>query len=287
MAPAGMGARPAVSACSLVEGDFDVQTLGRLSAAVSLAKCPWVVALDYPSYNILVIEEPPVKPAEMEQSVRWAISTLIDYPVAEASVAWMRIPTAKQLPNRPPHIYAVSSRREVVDGYRAVFRQAKLPLLAIDVRETAHRNVAALVARPGEGVAFLSVGQQGMQLTVTFDGELYLDRHIEESAFAEGADESALERARERVVLQVQRSLDFVGRTLPFIDVTRVLMAPMRDGAGLRERIAENLPVPVESLDLAEVLDISKVPQLRDAAQQADYLVALGTALRFMGEGSA
>ena len=285
LAPLELGGKPSVVGCGAVaDASLDVQSLTQLAKTLSVADCQWMVALDRKAYNILVIEEPAVRQDEMAQSVRWAISTIIDYPVTDSSVAWMKIPTEKLLQNGPPHLYVVATQNEIVAAHREAFKQAKLPLRAIDVQETAHRNLAALVAKPGEGVVLLSIGKRGMQLTVTFQGELYLDRHVDEAIFGSAADESVLERARERVVLQVQRSLDFISRTLPFIDINRVVLAPMPGESNLRGQIAENLPVPVESLDLGKVFDFSRTPQLSSEENQANYLVALGAALRFMNK---
>lgn len=280
--PAEMGGKPVVAGCSAVEGAaLDAQSLPRLAESMAANGCSWVVPLDRKAYKILVIEEPAVRQDEMEQSVRWAISNMIDYPIADANVSWMKIPTSKLLPNRPPHIYVVATRSETVAAHVQAFKLAKLPLRAIDIQETAQRNIASLVAKPGEGLALLAAGKRGVQLTITFDGELYLDRHIDENLFGESVDQAARERARERVVLQVQRSLDFINRTLPFMDIQRLVLAPMPEESELRNQIAENLAVAVEQLDLSKVLDISRAPQLQQMASQADYFVALGAALRF------
>ena len=38
--------------------------------------------------------------------------------------------------------------------------------------------------------------------------------------------------------------------------------------------------VPVAAFDLAQVIDLSAVPELKDATEQAAYLPAIGAALR-------
>lgn len=280
--PAEMGGKPVVVGCGSVAGAaLDAVSLPSLAEAVAVNGCSWVAALNRNAYKILVIEEPAVRQDEMEQSVRWAISNMIDYPIADANVAWMKIPTAKLLPNRPPHIYVIATRAETVALHAQTFKLVKLPLRAIDIRETAHRNIATLIAKPGEGLALLAASKRGVQLTITFNGELYLDRHIDESLFSESVDEATRDRARERVVLQIQRSLDFINRTLPFMDIQRLVLAPMPQESELRNQVAENLSVTVEQLDLSKVLDISRAPQLQQLASQADYFVPLGAALRF------
>ena len=282
LAPTVPKGRPQVVACGSVPGGLmDAESLAKLSRSISVPGCPWVVTLGRDAYKILVVAEPPVKADELDQSVRWAISTMIDFPVGDADVAWMKIPTQASQPNRPPHLYVVATRHDHVAEHTATFKQAKIPLQAVDVCETAHRNIAALVERPAEGVALLALGTDGVQLTVTFQGELYLDRYVKETMFGPGIDDVARERVSERVVLQVQRSLDFVNRTLPFIDLNRVVLAPLPGNLGLRDYFAENLPVSVEDLDLAAVFDLSKTPELSRQENQANYLVALGAALRF------
>lgn len=278
--------RPKVVSCGSVSGGpMDAASLAKLSRSISVSGCPWTATLNRDAYKILVVAEPPVKADELDQSVRWGISTMIDYPVVDADVAWMKIPAHVSQPNRPPHLYVVATQHEHVTEVSAAFKEARIPLQALDICETAHRNIAALVERPGEGVALLALDKLGVQLTVTLKGELYLDRYVKESLFGPGIDDMARERASERVVLQVQRSLDFVSRTLPFIDLNRVVLAPMPDNSGfLHKYFAENLPVPVEDIDLAAVFDLSGVPELSRQENQADYFVALGAALRFMNK---
>ena len=285
LAPATPTGSPIVAACGFVNGgQMDAESLAKLSRTVSVPGCPWTATLNRDAYKILVVAEPPVKSDELDQSVRWAVSTMIDYPVVDADVAWMKIPTQASQPNRPPHLYVVTTRHQQVVDYTAAFKQAKIALQAVDVCETAHRNIAALVERPGEGVALLSLGMEGVQLTVTFQGELYLDRYVKELMFTTGIDDVARERASERVVLQVQRSLDFVSRTLPFIDLNRVMLAPMPDSPAVHRYFTESLPVPIEDIDLATVFDLSRVPELSRRDNQAGYFVALGAALRFMNK---
>ncbi|NJD36056.1 MAG: hypothetical protein FIA96_14700 [Betaproteobacteria bacterium] len=278
--------RPQVVRCGSVPGGLmNAESLAKLSRSISAPGCPWTVTLGRDAYKILVVAEPPVKADELDQSVRWAISTMIDYPVVDADVAWMKIPTQVSQPNRPPHLYVVATRHEHVVELSAAFKEARIPLQSIDIHETAHRNIAALVQRPGEGIALLALDKLGVQLTVTFQGELFLDRYVKETLFGSGIDDAARERASERVVLQVQRSLDFVGRTLPFIDLNCVMLAPIPDNSGfLHKYFAENLPVPVEDIDLAALFDLSRVPELSRQENQSGYFVALGAALRFMNK---
>jgi len=234
-------------------------------------------------YQMLVLPEPPVLDSEMEASLRWSLSSVIDFPVEEASVAWMRIPTAEMQPGREKHVYAIVSRNSVMDAQTTLFHKARLNLKAIDVRETALRNIGALVERKGECLGLLNVGSSGVETTFTFRGELYLDRFIAQplNEIVEG-DPQRQQKFFDRVAQQVHQSMDLISRTHPFISVSRIVIAPLPSPLTLREHLAGKLPVPVESLNLASVFDLSATPELAKPENQARNLVALGAALRGM-----
>lgn len=279
----GASGKPRVLACaSQPTTELSSKTLSALAKALNSNGNQWLYALRRQDYKILVLPEPAVLPAEMEQSLRWALANQVDYPVNEAVIAWMKIPTTEQLPNRPTHVYVMVARRDVVSQTEQLFTDAGLVLAAVDVHETAQRNIANLVGKPGEGVALLRIGRDGVQFTVSFNGELYLDRFVEESLFNDSTlDPESEQRALERIALQVQRSLAFVERNMPFITVGRVLIAPLPRPMALGKTITEYLNLPVEALDLANYLDCSLVPELLQEKNQAIYFTALGAALRF------
>ena len=57
-------------------------------------------------------------------------------------------------------------------------------------------------------------------------------------------------------------------------------MAPGPPLQGFINYVRDILSVPVVGFELGAVLDLSAVPELVDAAQQAAYLPAIGAALR-------
>ena len=62
--------------------------------------------------------------------------------------------------------------------------------------------------------------------------------------------------------------------------MSRIVLAPLPAPIALREAIASSTGERVDELDLANVFDVSLVPELREAEVQAKYFVALGAALR-------
>ena len=277
------GARPKVleSARSTSGG---AEALAELARKISVAGFAWTLPLARGDYKILVVPEPPVLAAEVERSLRWTLGAMVDFPIDEANVAWMNIPTAEFQPNRPKHIYAIVARKSVLDEQAAMFHKAKLKLGAIDVRETAQRNIAALLEKAGEGLCLLSVGLSGVTITFTMGGELYLDRFIDQPLDEIiAADEAGRQNIFERIALQLSRSVDFISRNFSFMPVGRIVLAPLPTPLGLLDYLAQNLPVPVELLDLANVFDLSRTPELKAPENQARYFVALGAALRGAG----
>jgi MSHA biogenesis protein MshI len=275
-------AKPQVLKCAhLPQSDLDPAALQQIAKRVATSGFSWTVPLGRGDYKIFVVQQPAVTPAEMAQSVRWSLGPLVDFPVEEAAVDWMSIPTAQHLPQRPPHIYVIAARREVVNQRGDLFRKAKLPLYAVDVRETAQRNIAIQMQEPGEGLGMVTLNARGVQITFTYGGELYLDRYIEEpiDPLITG-DEDARERIFDRITLQVQRSIDFVNRTYPFIPIRRIVVAPMPAPVPLRDYLAANVAEKVEMLDLSTVFDFSATPELLEDESQSRYFTALGAALR-------
>lgn len=278
--PAEMGGKPVVAGCGLVEGAaLDAESLPRLAEAIAAGGCSWVVPLDRKTYKILVIEEPAVRQDEMAQSVRWAISNMIDYPIADANVAWMKIPTAKLLPNRPPHIYAVAARSETVAAHIEAFKLVKLPLRAVDIQETAQRNIASLFETEERGVALAYFGEDWGLLTVTCRGELYLARRLDMGLRVLSGDAARQDGgALERVAVEIQRTLDHFERQFRSIPVARVLIAPTPEDFGLGEFLRSRLGIDSLQIDLKEVLAFEG--EGPDAATQWRLFHHFGAALR-------
>ena len=281
------GGKPQVVKCAVVnEPELGAEALSRLAKMIAVPQFPWTMPLGRGEYKMMVLPEPAVKPAEMIDSLRWSLGTMLDFPAEEATLDWMPIPTLKHLPQRPQNLYAIVARKDVVQRRAEPFRQMKMNLGAVDIRETAQRNIAVLLEKPGEALGMVSINPQGVEITFTFEGELYLDRFIEEPlATAIAGNDDSRNRMFERITLQVQRSLDFVHRTLPFMPVGRIVIAPLPAPIALRDYLAQNIAEPVEVMDLASVFDFSLTPELMAEEAQARYFTALGATLRGTGEG--
>jgi MSHA biogenesis protein MshI len=274
--------KPQVVKCAhLTETELDAGTLSQIAKKVAAPGFRWTLPLNRGDYKIVVLPQPALQPSEMANGIRWSLGSIVDFPVEDAAVDWMSIPTLDHLPQKQQNLYAIAAPRAVVTSRTEPFKKAKIRLEAVDIRETAQRNVAILAQRRREGLGMVSLNSRGVQITFTYEGELYLDRYMEEpiDPLLTG-DADSRERVFDRITLQVQRSIDFVRRTYPFIPLGRILIAPMPAPVPLRDYLAANVAETVEMLDLSTLFDFSETPELAEDENQARYFTALGAASR-------
>jgi MSHA biogenesis protein MshI len=281
--------RPVVTLCETYrrEGSLD-HTMNRLRRDRSLDRYRLTALMPSGQYQLLQLEAPSVPEAELATALRWRIKDMIDFPVESAVVETMAIPADGAGGVRAAQVFAVVAHEDAIRKYAAPLTGSGLALAAIDIAENAQRNISALYEVPGRGLALLTFDETGGMLTVTSAGELCLARRIDTSMAAlVDASEHERQAAFDRVTLEIQRSIDHFDRQFGFIPVAKLLLAGLGPVAGLRDCLAENLDLPIELLDLADVMDFPSVPELRDPARQAQCLVGLGAALRDEPAGAA
>jgi len=233
-------------------------------------------------YQLLSVDAPNVPPEELKTAIRWRLKDMLDYHVDDATIDVLDVPVDKNGGSRTHSMYAVAARNQLIEQRQTLFTDAKIPLTVIDIPDMAQRNISALLEPEGRGLAMLSFSSEGGLLTVTYQGEIYLSRRIDISLdqLAQG-DADQRRGLHDRITLELQRSLDHFDRQYHFVNVPKLLMAPMGEaGAGLREYLSTNLYIEVDALNLEQVLDLSAVPDLKFLESQQRFFMTLGAALR-------
>ncbi|OHC83229.1 MAG: agglutinin biogenesis protein MshI, partial [Sideroxydans sp. RIFOXYD2_FULL_59_7] len=231
-------------------------------------------------YQMMMVEAPNVPVDELKTAIRWKIKDSLSYHVDDATIDVLQIPIGKYGSERPQSLYAVAASNETIRKRINLFEKAKIDLSVIDIAETAQRNIAALFETEGRGLALLSFDDEGGLLTISSDGELFLARRIEISVGQlSDADESLRQQYRDRVELEVQRSLDYFDRQFHHLSINRMLVSAPEE-LSLVALLGGSLGMPVEALDLAQGMDIVGVPELADSEFASYALHALGAALR-------
>lgn len=274
--------RPIVEAAVFYPADATslAASLQKLDKDLHASRYRCTAVLSAGDYQLLTLDAPNVAKDELKVAVRWRMKDMLDYHVDDATIDVLDIPVEGNAA-RGHSMYVVAARNQLIQQRQGLFEAAKIPLSVIDIPEMAQRNLSALVATDDRGVAMLSFGPGGGLLTVTYRGELYLSRRIDITALQLQDTDPEQGRAYfERITLELQRSLDHFDRQYHFIAVSKLMVAPLADGARLREYLATNLYIPVEPFVLDGFLDLQKSPALQAEQEQQRFLMALGAGLR-------
>ena len=279
------GPRPEVRLLDsfVIEKD-EVEALQRLRTARSLKSYACTTLMGEGEYNLTQVDAPAVPKEERKEALRWAIKEMVMHPVEDACFDVLDIPSEGLPAGRSAGVLVVSAAEQAVRSRVAPFIAAKVPLDVVDVPELAQRNVAALFEDENRGLAFLRIDASGMMLSLTFRGELIAVRSGEmNTQQLNGSNPDQRERVRERLVLELQRSLDNFDRQYSHVPISKVVVSCYPAVDNLLVDLAESTYVPLRSMDLSEVMSFPAVPELKDLDCQAKNLLAIGAALRTAG----
>lgn len=259
----------------------DTATLARLRRELDLDRHRCMTLLKSGEYQVTPLEVPANVPtAEARDAARWRLKDLIDYPVETATVDAVFIPAA-EASGRPQQMLAVSAKNETIAGAVRPFNEADIALDVIDVPEFAQRNLARRLELEGRALALLAFDERGGLLTFTGGGELYQSRRIDVSLKSfDGASPDQRKGLYDRLVLELQRSLDHFDRQFRSLVVARVMFTPVPGADDMREHLAASLDVPVALVHLSEIMDFPHIPELHEDARQAQCLQMIGAAMR-------
>lgn len=280
-------AKPAVMHAVFFPGTPSADAVEKAGKELHSANYRCTTVLAGGDYQFMSVESPNVPRDELKAAMRWRLKDILDFPIDEATFDVLDIPLDPNAVARPQQsVFAIAARNGVVAARQKLFNDAKVKLRVIDIPEMAQRNVSALLEQDGRGVAVLAFGEDGGLLTVSWRGELYLSRRIDVTlAQILDADHDRKHQSFDKITLELQRSLDNFERQFSFISVAKLVLAPT-GATGLEEYLSSNLYTRVETLDLAALFDLERVPDLADPARQQRFFVPIGAALR-MEEGAA
>jgi MSHA biogenesis protein MshI len=276
------GARPTVvfSRSEPVRSDL-VATLTQVRAELGLQNLRCTTVLAQGQSRLLVVESPKVPPEELREAVRWRLTELLAYSPEAAVVDTLPMTIDLEGHAHASSMHVVAAERASVASLAAPFFKAGIALVCVDVVELAMRNVAALFAERGAGVALAWFQKGGSGVVFVANGELCVVRQFDpnvDEALAALATGDA--RMLERIELGLQRSIDHFERNFSAVPIHRLLLAPFPGALDLAAHLAAHLSLPVQLADLSAVLELSAAPDLADPARANEMLVSIGAALR-------
>ncbi len=270
------------------------RTLQQLKRRRALARHPRVALLQHAQYQCVAMDAPADVPrADWAAAVRWQLKDTVDFAVDSAALDVLAVPEGTSYRAQAQLIVVAAAAAEVAPLV-AQASDAGVAWQAIDIAETALRNLGALVEPEGRAQAVLHCQARHATLIVTCGGALMSTRRMDLAlAFADddndndndsdnhNPDPASRNQAYEQAGLELQRTLDGIERAFGQVTLARLLITPMPGVQRLCDHLGPLLYVPVAPLQLDEVLDFSAVPELlADAALLNHRLLAIGAALR-------
>jgi MSHA biogenesis protein MshI len=238
-------------------------------------RCNFVLAPD--DYSLLLVEAPNVEPSELAAAAKWKIKDMIDRPLDQLAVTVFPIPNDAYRSHREM-LYVVAADRKKIQQVADMVTSAGLKLESIDIPELAMRNLTMLFADDSTGLATMDLRHDGSLLNLSKNGAIYLTRHLSTPVGDEILSSYEWDSVKDRLVLEIQRSLDYYESQMGQGHINRVLVAPRKqDSEALRAQLDQAMGLKVEVMNLQGKL-ASNI-ELTHELQQG-CLMAIGAALR-------
>ncbi len=281
--------RPEILAAASVSADEAPAAFADLLGRHRLRKAAATLCLAPGEYELLNMERPPVPDEELAESVRWKLGDLLPWPVDEAQVDVFTIPGLDSHARAASWVFVVAARRALVERRLQQAERIGLQVTAVDIADFALRNLSARASAPQHSVAHLLVGEDYSLVCISRGEVLYFSRDLQiglgvlrEAGEAPEPGLSLEEGPRERLVLEVQRSLDYFDRHFAQPPVSRLIVSPPGTaGALLQDALSASLPLQVLALGVEELLP-GAGPQIIESGlvDEPGVLLALGAAMR-------
>ena len=266
----------------IIAGPNDIApALARQSSELGVQRVPGTLVLPPEMYNFTLIEKPDVPETDVREALRWQLSDQLDFPPEEASYDSFPLPRSAS-PNKSMLFVAATRTTRVAAVLKQLDEQG-LRIQHIDILEMALRNISAtLYPESDQAVAVLRMTPSAGVINISRGNELFLSRRL--AAVPNTLGDAAWESYRDRLLVQVQRSIDYYESTLGQPHCNALLVAVTH---GWQERVAdylaEALSLPVRSMpaDLQENHVVDRSGETTDPFTAAVAgLPAIGGALR-------
>jgi MSHA biogenesis protein MshI len=239
-------------------------------------RCNFVLSPD--DYNLLLIEAPSVEAHEMAAAATWKIKGMIDRPLEQLAITVFRVPRDAYRSQRDM-IYVVAADRKRIAQVVAMIEQVGLQLESIDIPELAIKNLTDLYnAGTATSMATLDLRFSGSLMNLSKNDAIYLTRHLNTPVGEEISTTAEWGNVRERLVLEIQRSLNYYESQMGQEQIGHILLVPRKNDSELMaEQLNGAMGVRVEVMDLQDKLRTSRELSLH---LQHDCIFAIGGALR-------
>lgn len=252
-------------------------------------------------YQMLQIDAPAVPPEELRKAARWQIREMVSMHVDDLTLDVLKVGDDKV--RASGSIFVVAAANAVIRELMQTAQAARCQVDVIDIQDLAQRNLqSALARRTGTAdrahAAIVMANDSQALLTICANDELFYTRRIDlgagfmqapwGQARAAGEGEADLELTpvgqevdlAQRLVVEIQRSLDLWDRTWPMLVLDRVSVQAGTRSVELAALLTQELGHTVT------VLDVSSLFPGFEGGSEADRMLCwplLGVLLRAEG----
>lgn len=236
------------------------------------------VVLEDANYEIVTVDDPEltnVTEAQRTQALRWSIQPLVTFDVSRASIDTI-IPSGA---GRKKLTIAAAPESSIAPWVLKAVSE-RVNLRAIDVRETAQRNLAHLLEDGNNAMGLLVLAGSRALLTLSAGGELLMTRRIEMGSLEAGTKDP---KTRDRIGLEVQRTLDNFERQSGRASGTQLFVSAGEHSPALAHHLRVELGLAVKPIDeacLSDALQIEAEIRVKPAEWGYLELMAIGAACR-------
>jgi len=250
------------------EGGNPVEALARQLAALGLRGRAVRAMLRPEQYQMLQIDAPAVPPEELKTAARWQIRDMVNMHLDDLTLDVLRV--GDERVRASGSIFVVAAPNAVIRGVMETAQAARCSVDVIDIQDLAQRNLQSALARRA-GVAdrahaaiVMHEDHQAL-LTICAHDELFYTRRIDLGAgFMQAPwgtapatsqdDDNGIALAQEgeraqRLVVEIQRSLDLWDRTWPMLVLDRIGVQAGARTAEMAEWLSRDLGHSVTPLD--------------------------------------
>lgn len=300
---------------SLMDTTSIVETIKSLVKSLDVKAKDAVCSISGNSVIIRKISLPAMTPEELEDQIAWEAEQYIPFDINDVNLDFEILDTDLSSSGKMT-VLLVASKKEIINEYAAVFNEAGLKLVVVDVDSFAIQNIFEqnYAPAPDEVVALVNIGASIMNLNVVKDGVSLFTRDVQmggnlyteelQRQFAlSGQDaervkvtldfpdkerlKDAIARINETVSIEINRSLDFYNSSAEDQKISKVyLSGGCAKVALLAESVGQRLGLPVELLNPLQKISYNEKNFDPEYLQEIGPLVAVaaGLAMRRLGD---
>jgi len=299
---------------TLMDSPSIVETVKQLLASLQIKAKDAACSISGNAVIIRKISLPVMPAEELEDQIHWEAEQYIPFDINDVNVDFQILDTDEQDLSKM-NVLLVASKKDIINDYLAVFAEAGLKLVVVDVDSFAVQNAYEVNYGAGEEVvALVNLGANIMNLNIVKGGVSLFTRDVQmggslyteeiQKQFGLNSEQAELKkltagnsedprlreilgRVNETISLEMRRSLDFYNSTAGEERISKVYLAGgAAQTAHLVEAVQQKLALPVEILN----------PFLRIAVSEKEFdtgylqeigpqmAVAVGLATRRLGD---